>query len=71
MDQAYAGFPRATTRADASVGYCLATGVHIADSALQSTAQPQRRYAPTHLVAVGGSNYSIVVGGCGSGCGGS
>jgi hypothetical protein len=38
MDQAYAGFARATKRADAGVGYCLATAVHIADSGASSAA---------------------------------
>jgi hypothetical protein len=39
MDQAYAGFARATKRADASVGYCLATAVHIADYARRCQCQ--------------------------------
>jgi hypothetical protein len=32
LDQAYAGFAWATKRADARVGYCLATAVHIGSS---------------------------------------
>jgi hypothetical protein len=42
MDQAYAGFPAGHEAADASVGYCLATGVHIAEyRALEETATAQ------------------------------